>query len=86
MIDVKQEVLAAERRIRPYIRETPLDYSFHLSEIAGCRAFLKLENLQYTGSFKTRGAVNKILALSPSERKSGIIAASTGNQNRACRA
>ena len=83
MIDVKQEVLTAEKRIRPYIRETPLDYSFHLSEMAGCRAFLKLENLQHTGSFKTRGAVNKILALTPSERESGVIAASTGNHGLA---
>ncbi|MBW2192805.1 MAG: threonine/serine dehydratase [Deltaproteobacteria bacterium] len=83
MIDVKKEVLAAEKRIRPYIRETPLDYSFHLSEAADCRAFLKLENLQYTGSFKARGAVNKILALRPSERERGVIAASTGNHGLA---
>ncbi|MFC1828773.1 threonine/serine dehydratase [Thermodesulfobacteriota bacterium] len=83
MINVREEVLAAEKRIRPYIRETPLDYSSHLSEVADCRAFLKLENLQHTGSFKTRGAVNKILSLSPSERENGVVAASTGNHGLA---
>jgi hypothetical protein len=61
MIDIKQEVLLAEKQIRPYIRQTPLDYSFYFSKLANCRVFLKLENLQHTGSFKARGAINKLL-------------------------
>ncbi len=83
MIDIKQEVTSAEKRIRPYIRETPLDSSFRLSEIAGCSAVLKLENLQQTGSFKLRGAMNKLLSLTPKERAAGVVAASTGNHGLA---
>jgi threonine dehydratase len=83
MIDVSQEVLAAEKRIRPYIRETPVNYSFYLSRIAGCRLYLKLENLQHTGSFKARGAVNKLLSLERGQREAGVIAASTGNHGLA---
>jgi len=83
MIDIKKEVISAEKRIRPYIRETPLDDAFHLSEIAGCNAVLKLENLQHTGSFKLRGAMNKLLFLTPEERAAGVVAASTGNHGLA---
>ncbi len=81
--DVLREVLRAELRIRPYIRETPLDRSEYLSELGGANVFCKLENLQYTGSFKARGAMNKLLALSPEERERGVIAASTGNHGAA---
>ena len=83
MIDIKEEVLAAEKRIRPYIRETLLDDSFYLSKIAGCHTVLKLENFQHTGSFKLRGAMNKLLSLSPAERGAGVVAASTGNHGLA---
>jgi threonine dehydratase len=83
MIDIKAEVVSAERRIRPYIRNTLLDYSFHLSRLADCHAFLKLENLQHTGSFKARGAINKILTLNPLQREAGVVAASTGNHGLA---
>ena len=81
--DVLREVLRAELRIRPYIRETPLDRSEYLSELGGANVFCKLENLQYTGSFKARGAMNKLLALSPEERERGVITASTGNHGAA---
>ena len=83
MIGIRDEVLAAEKRIRPYIRETPVDYSFYLSRIANCRAHLKLENLQHTGSFKARGAINKLLSLEHGQREAGVITASTGNHGLA---
>lgn len=78
-MDVHSEVIEAERRIRPYIRETPLDYSLHLSDAGAAEVFLKLENLQYTGSFKLRGAMNKLLSLTPQQRARGVVAASSGN-------
>lgn len=82
-LDVKDAVLRAERRIRRYLRETPLEPSPDLSSIAGAHVLLKLENLQITGSFKLRGALSKLLALSPDERAKGVVAASTGNHGLA---
>jgi threonine dehydratase len=78
-MDVKNEVLLAENRIRNFIRETYLDFSSKLSRLSGGKVFLKLENLQITGSFKARGSLNKVLSLSETERNKGIITASTGN-------
>lgn len=75
-------VLAANR-IKSYVRETPLDYSPYFSELTGANVYLKLENLQYTGSFKLRGAFNKLLTLSEEERASGGVAASSGNHGAA---
>lgn len=75
-------VLAANR-IKPYIRETPLDYSPYFSELTGANVYLKLDNLQYTGSFKLRGAFNKLLSMSEAERASGGVAASSGNHGAA---
>ena len=77
--DITRETLAAEKRIREYIRETPLEYSHYLSELCSCRVFLKLENYQITGSFKYRGAANHILSLSQAEKDKGVVTASTGN-------
>lgn len=82
-MNVLQEVLQAEQRIRPYIRTTPLEYSFPLSELMGARVFLKMENLQYTGSFKVRGAMNALLSLSEEQRAKGIVTASSGNHGLA---
>lgn len=73
----REKIIEAEKRIRPYLRETPLEYSYPLSKMAGCEVHLKLENIQITGSFKARGALNKILSLEHSTSK--IITASTGN-------
>ncbi|MEQ8425930.1 MAG: pyridoxal-phosphate dependent enzyme, partial [Cyclobacteriaceae bacterium] len=70
-------ILEAEKLIRPNIRETPLEYSYPLSDQSGCEVYLKLENIQITGSFKARGALNKVLSLKDDNRK--IITASTGN-------
>ena len=75
-------VLAANR-IAPYIRETPLDFSPYFSELTGANVYLKLENLQYTGSFKLRGAFNKLLSLSEEDRAAGGVAASSGNHGAA---
>lgn len=83
LFDIKKETLDAEKRIRPHIRETPLEYSFPLSKITGCNVYLKCENLQYTNSFKIRGALNKILTLTPEQRKRGIVTASSGNHGSA---
>jgi threonine dehydratase len=77
--DAAREVAAAERRIRSVIRETPLQPSPALSRITGAEVVLKLESVQVTGSFKARGALNKLLSLSAAERAAGVVAASTGN-------
>jgi threonine dehydratase len=68
-----EAIRAAHERIRSFVRETPLEWSAAL----GC--FLKLEHLQHTGSFKFRGASNKIALLSPDEAAKGVVTASNGN-------
>jgi threonine dehydratase len=78
-MDVVKETLEAEKRIRPYIRETPLEFSPYLSQIGDCQIHLKLENFQHSGSFKARGALSKYLSLDDSDRERGIITASSGN-------
>jgi len=75
-------VLAANR-IGAHVRTTPLDYSPALSQMSGANVYLKLENLQHTGSFKLRGAFNKLLSLTAEERKAGGVAASSGNHGAA---
>ncbi len=70
---------AARARIRDHVFCTPCNYSAALSQISGLRLALKLENLQMTGSFKERGALNKILTLTEEEKSRGVIAASAGN-------
>ncbi len=78
-IDVKKEVLDAEKRIREHIRETPLDPSPYLSQLGDARVYLKLESNQITGSFKLRGALNKFLSLTTKQQKEEVITASSGN-------
>ncbi|HEX9166770.1 MAG TPA: threonine/serine dehydratase [Gemmatimonadales bacterium] len=80
---IRAEVDAADARIRPYVRETPLDYSPGLSRSWGAEVWLKLENTQVTGSFKVRGAVNRILTTPVSQRALGVVTASTGNHGAA---
>jgi threonine dehydratase len=77
------EILEARRRISGVIDRTPLCHSESLGRMAGADIFLKAENLQKTGSFKIRGAANKILALSREEGEKGIITASSGNHGQA---
>lgn len=83
MLDVRAEVEAAEARIREHIVTTPLEHSPFLSEATGANVYCKLENRQHTGSFKLRGALNKILSLGEEERERGVVAASTGNHGAA---
>ena len=73
------DIEAARQRIATSIVRTPLARSPAISELSGGEVRLKLENLQYTGSFKARGALNRLLALSDDERALGVIAASAGN-------
>jgi threonine dehydratase len=84
LFDPIQMVPEAMERIRPYVRRTILDPSDYYSQRTGADVHFKCENLQYTGSFKVRGALNKILSLSDEERASGIVTASTGNHGSAC--
>ena len=72
-------IQVARARIGEAIHISPCHLSHHLSELTGLPLHLKLENLQRTGSFKERGALNKLLTLNESERKRGVIAASAGN-------
>ena len=78
--NIIKNVIEAEKRIKPHIRETPVEFSHHLSEISECNVYLKLENQQLTGSFKLRGALNKVLSL-PKEKP--VVTASTGNHGLA---
>jgi threonine dehydratase len=71
--------LQAKRRIRPFIHNTPLTHSPFLSQLTGGNIWLKLENRQPTGSFKVRGALNKISQLNEAEKARGIVTASAGN-------
>lgn len=73
------DVLQARERIRDHVHQTPVAFSEELSERTGNRVWLKLENLQRTGSFKARGALNKLLSLKDAEREAGVICASAGN-------
>ncbi len=73
------DIQTACQRIKDVIEKTPCDYSEVLSRRYGCQIYLKLENLQITGSFKARGAFNKMLQLTAEQRAAGVIAASAGN-------
>ncbi|MEX1245832.1 MAG: threonine/serine dehydratase [Thermoanaerobaculia bacterium] len=73
------DIRAAAERIRGRVHRTPLLSSAHLGGRAGARLHLKCENLQKTGSFKARGALNKVLSLSQDERARGLVTVSAGN-------
>lgn len=77
-VDLK-DIQEAKNRINSYTKETELDFSSSSSKHLGQDVFFKFENTQWTGSFKIRGASNKILSLSDSERAKGVIASSAGN-------
>ena len=74
-----EDVQAARDRIRGYVAETPCPLSEPFSELCGATVHFKLENLQRTGSFKDRGAANKLAQLTAQERARGVVAASAGN-------
>jgi threonine dehydratase len=76
-------VEAARTRLAAVVQQTPCAFSERLSALTGTRCWLKLENLQMTGSFKERGAANLLLQLTAAERRRGVIAASAGNHGLA---
>jgi threonine dehydratase len=78
-LDVPQLVLEAYERCRDYLSPTPLEYSLYLSKMIEGEAWLKLDSMQKTTSFKFRGAVNKILSFTEEELDKGVVSASTGN-------
>src|SRR5881227_1098825 len=73
------DIRKAAAAIAGAVARTPLIRTAALSELAGCEAYLKLETMQSTGSFKERGALNKLLALNKAERRVGVVAMSAGN-------
>jgi len=81
--DLAAGVRAAHGRIRNDIVRTPVEFSEALSRATGARVFVKWECDQITGSFKLRGALNKLRCLTPEERERGVVSASTGNHGLA---
>jgi threonine dehydratase len=77
------DIRAAAQRIKGAVIRTPMLVSRTLSEIIGAEVWLKFENLQFTAAYKERGALNKLLQLSPEDRACGVIAASAGNHAQA---
>lgn len=77
------EIRAAAARLKGAVEHTPCVHSRTLSRLTGAEIFLKFENLQFTASFKERGALNRLLALSEAERRRGVIAMSAGNHAQA---
>jgi threonine dehydratase len=81
--DFAARIRAAHERVASGIVPTPVEFSGPLSELTGARVFLKWECDQLTGSFKLRGALNKLRVLSAEERARGVVSASTGNHGLA---
>ncbi len=77
-----QDVLQAQKQIRPYLVRTPLHRYPAIDELIGADVYIKHENYQPVGAFKVRGGINLISQLSKGERESGVIAASTGNHGQ----
>ena len=84
MIDFYKDVALAFDRSKAYVRHTPLEHSPYLSQLIDGDVYLKLDNIQKTGSFKFRGAVSKITSLLDEEKVNGVVTASTGNHGAAC--
>jgi threonine dehydratase len=74
-----EDIRKAREVIRPAILETEMGRSVSASKLLGCEVYFKFENQQATGSFKLRGAFNKIASLTPEEKKRGVVASSAGN-------
>ena len=73
------DVLKAKKLLSGLVRHTPMEYLHPLSEFTGARVYMKLENQQHAGSFKIRGAINKMYSLAEEELARGVITASSGN-------
>jgi threonine dehydratase len=76
-------IAQAHRAIRPQVRTTPMTHSAALSQLTGCEVYLKCEHLQHTGSFKMRGATNKLRMLGSTTLDTGVVTSSTGNHGKA---
>jgi len=79
---LQQAMTEAHTALRPQVAVTPLTLSSRLSALSGCEVYLKCEHLQHTGSFKYRGASNKLRLLDPVQRQRGVITASSGNHGQ----
>ena len=77
------DILAARDRIAGQVDRTPVRHSRRLSQLTGAEVWVKFDNLHFTGSFKERGALNRLLSLTADERKRGVVAASAGNHAQA---
>ena len=84
MINFRSNIEQVYKRSNPHIRHTPLEHSPYLSNLASANVFLKLDNIQKTGSFKFRGAISKMTSMSDQEKSNGVVTASTGNHGAAC--
>ena len=84
MIDFRSNIEQVYKRSNSHIRHTPLEHSPYLSNLASANVFLKLDNIQKTGSFKFRGAISKMTSMSDQEKSNGVVTASTGNHGAAC--
>jgi threonine dehydratase len=82
MNDLFQRIEEAHRAIRPQVGMTPLAFSPMLSKETGCDVYLKCEHLQHTGSFKFRGATNKLRLLDADARRNGVLTVSSGNHGQ----
>jgi len=78
-MDFKEELLKAQRRIAPYIHNTPVLTSYMLNNICDAQLFFKCENFQKMGAFKIRGATNALLQLTPEQKDKGVVTHSSGN-------
>ena len=77
-----QDIIAASRRIAPYVTRTPLHRYLSLDALLDAEVYVKHENHQRLGSFKMRGGVNLVSQLSDDEKRRGVSAASTGNHGQ----
>lgn len=77
-----ESIFQAQNRLRPYVLHTPLLRLPSLDALLGCQVYVKAECMQLTHSFKIRGALNRILQLTPEERAKGVVTASSGNHGR----
>ena len=82
MLQLK-DIQTAKLNIKNYVHQTPLIHSSNLSRVIGSDVYFKCENTQKTGSFKARGAFNRLLSLSSEEVKNGVVCYSSGNHAKA---
>ena len=82
-MNTELDLEAAQRAVHGFVTKTPLLWDSDLTELVGSDVYLKLESLQVTGSFKIRGAANRMMALTKEERARGVVTCSSGNHGRA---